>query len=125
MYNCTIYIVVGFLTVILFYYYIRYINRDTFEKETDETLKIGNEFVDNINNLQPDILNKYLGDLRLDKRIDDIEKLQLENRIKEIENQLNSIKSQNLDNANKIKKKKKKGPEEIEELVNDDVKDEL
>ncbi|CCU55778.1 unknown similar to AMEV168 [Choristoneura biennis entomopoxvirus] len=70
------------LIIVFFYYSIHVINRDTCEVETEETEKVSNEFVNNINNLNTDLIRKYITDMKVETRIkeleDNVELLKLE-----------------------------------------------
>ncbi|AAG02874.1 hypothetical protein AMV168 [Betaentomopoxvirus amoorei] len=78
-----IFLLLTFVIILLFiYYYIRIINRDTYELETQETESISNEFVDNIDNFNNDLIRKYISDMKL------------ETRIKEVETEIETLKSE-------------------------------
>lgn len=106
MYSCILYLIVVIFIIILFYYYIRVVNRDTYENETEETEKISSEFVNNINGFKTDLIKTYLNDM------------QIENRLKKLEEYIDQLKeSESKEEEKKTKKKtdlKKKKKEIVE-----------
>ncbi|CCU55486.1 unknown similar to AMEV168 [Adoxophyes honmai entomopoxvirus 'L'] len=67
-------IIGGIIIIFIFLYYsIRVINRDTYELETKETEDISNEFIDNINKINTDLIKKYINDMKLETRINEME----------------------------------------------------
>ncbi|BAO49488.1 hypothetical protein [Alphaentomopoxvirus acuprea] len=93
MLNCVIYIAVVILLIMLFYYYIKVINRETSENETEETKIVAGEFTNNIKNLQSDVIKKYLSDLQLKSKIDNIDQKykDLETRLSLLENKKEEV----------------------------------
>ncbi|CCU56080.1 unknown similar to AMEV168 [Choristoneura rosaceana entomopoxvirus 'L'] len=112
------------LIIVFFYYSIHVINRDTCEVETEETENISNAFVDNINNLNTELIRKYITDMKVETRIKE-----LEDNIALLKLEYNKKSSEAVDDESEVivvknnKTKKSKTINDIEPVIVENTKD--